>query len=172
MCFQQARASHFESNIICVSGSVFFDSCPVKCWSESQLVNFSFRYAREFTYLCVWVYFFLASIFTLSYLLVCWPESIAKKAAVRPGISLLGNHCQLRRSLTILPNYLALNCNFSDKVYFVAIKYPRTKAYLPGAGDTVINKAVLPVWGSLIALRLSWRLRVPQMWVPRARNFC
>ena len=46
------------------------------------------------------------------------------------------------------------------------------QSYLPGTGDTVIMKAVLPRWGSAIALRLGWLLRLPQMWVTRVRNFC
>lgn len=48
--------------------------------------------------------------------------------------------------------------------------FNNSKAYLPGAGDTVIRKAVPPGWGPSIALRSGWPLRSPQMWVTRARN--
>lgn len=49
-------------------------------------------------------------------------------------------------------------------------KRRRYPAYLPGTEETVIMAAVPPGRGSSIALRLSWRLRIPQMWVSRVRN--
>lgn len=45
-----------------------------------------------------------------------------------------------------------------------------SKSYLPGTEATVIMQAVLPGRGPSIALRLGWRLRLPQMWVTRVRN--
>ena len=37
---------------------------------------------------------------------------------------------------------------------------------------TMIKKVVPLGWGLSIAHRLGWPLRLPQMWVTRARNFC
>ena len=46
------------------------------------------------------------------------------------------------------------------------------EAYLPGAGDTMIMKVVLPGRGLSIALRLGWLLQVILMRLPWAHNFC
>ena len=46
------------------------------------------------------------------------------------------------------------------------------KSYLPGPGDTVIKKAVLPGRGPSIALRLGWLLQVILMRLPWGHNFC
>ena len=44
------------------------------------------------------------------------------------------------------------------------------KAYIPGTGDTMINKVVPPGQGLSIALRLGWPLLLPQMWTTQVHN--
>ena len=46
----------------------------------------------------------------------------------------------------------------------------KVNSYLPGRGDTMIKKVVLPGRGSPIALRVCWSLRFPQIGETRLRN--
>ena len=47
-----------------------------------------------------------------------------------------------------------------------------TKHTYLAQGLTMITKVVSPGRGCSIALRCSWPLRLPQMWVTRVHNFC
>ena len=47
----------------------------------------------------------------------------------------------------------------------------QSNSYLPGTGASMIKKIDPPRRGLTIALRFGWRLRLPQMWVTRVRNF-